>query len=108
MKTRVTSTSILLTRRAREIVEPLAHQLAHLNEELALIAAAVNRTNLTDAEGRDALRRAIEAHSALNRLDQQLEAALRHQPSEVCGHGHIKDVRASIVALRAKLEAVGA
>jgi hypothetical protein len=96
------------TRTAREIVSSLLPEIGYLNEEAALIEAAARRQNLTEADGNDLLLRAVAAQAAVQRIEQRLNGALVGQPSEILGHGRIKDVRAAIEATRARLVRLGA
>jgi hypothetical protein len=108
MKPRAPRAPVLLTRSVREIIAPLAPEFARLNEQAAIIAATATRINIGETEGRERLCRANEAQIALQRLEQQLEGALIGQPIEIADHDRIRDVRAAIAAIRARLREFGA
>jgi hypothetical protein len=108
MKSRARSTSVLLSQSVREIIAPLTPELSRLNAEASVLAAANLRPQLTAEERRTRLYRVAELQTTLWRLEWQLKAALKDQPSEIAEHSRIRDLRGSIAAIHSKLVALGA
>jgi hypothetical protein len=108
MKPRAISTSVLLSRSVREIIAPLAPDLWRVNAEAAMLAAAPLRPQLTEVESRNRLHRVSELQTTLSRLERQLQAALIGQPSEIAEHDRIRDLRAAMAAIHARLVGLGA
>ena|SRR3569623_1994662 len=96
-----------LNRAAREIIAPLVDEVGRLNGELTMISAIGSRGGASEAARRDLLGRVLAARAALERIDQQLAAALHNQPDEVCNHSSIRQFRASIAGLQNGLRTYG-
>jgi len=92
----------------RQMLDPMTDDLGRLNQRVAAMGALKRRVQIT-GENRDDIPRQIgEAQTVLGSLAKQLDAALVGQPIEIVEHGRVKDVRATMAALRIRLAALAA